>query len=76
MSLALVGLLLAIGAVSCGESDFEAVVLNSNLFGGSRSDAAEGSPYWWMSKGNLKAFFFYFFSFCHTNRGKKITKDV
>lgn len=71
MSLALVGLLLAIGAVSCGESDFEAVVLNSNLFGGSRSDAAEGSPYWWMSKGNLKAFFFLFlFILPHKQRKK------
>lgn len=47
VSLALVGLFVV--SASCAESDFEAVVLNSNLFG---EQPAENSPYWWMSKGS------------------------
>lgn len=49
VSLALVGLFVV--SVNCAESDFEAVVLNSNLFGGGEQQAAD-SPYWWMSKGS------------------------
>lgn len=48
VSLALVGLFVV--SVNCAESDFEAVVLNSNLFGGEQQPA--DSPYWWMSKGS------------------------
>lgn len=48
VSLALVGLFVV--SVNCAESDFEAVVLNSNLFGGEQQ--AADSPYWWMSKGS------------------------
>lgn len=47
VSVALVGLLLV--GVQCGESDFDAVVLNSNLFG---DQPADNSQYWWMSKGS------------------------
>lgn len=47
ISLALFGLLFA-GAY-CGENDFDAVVLNSNLFG---DQPADNSQYWWMSKGS------------------------
>lgn len=47
VSLALIGLLF-VGA-HCGESDFDAVVLNSNLFG---NQPAENSQFWWMSKGS------------------------
>lgn len=47
VSLALMGLLLV--GVHCGESDFDAVVLNSNLFG---DQPADNSQYWWMSKGS------------------------
>lgn len=47
VSLALFGLLF-VGAY-CGESDFDAVVLNSNLFG---DQPADNSQYWWMSKGS------------------------
>lgn len=50
ISLAIVGLFFV--SAQCAESDFEAVVLNSNLFGGSRSDLPADSPYWWMSKGS------------------------
>lgn len=51
ISLAITGLLFVVGA-NCGEKDFDAVVLNSNLFGGTKSDLPEDSPYWWMSKGS------------------------
>lgn len=47
VSLALIGLLFV--GVQCGESDFDAVVLNSNLFG---DQPADNSQYWWMSKGS------------------------
>jgi len=49
LSLALFGLL-AVTASCSDESNFEAVVLNSNLFGDQKP--AEDSPYWWMSKGS------------------------
>lgn len=45
---ALVGLLF-VGA-NCGESDFNAVVLNSNLFG--EQPAEQNGQFWWMSKGS------------------------
>lgn len=47
VSVALIGLLFV--GVQCGESDFDAVVLNSNLFG---DQPADNSQYWWMSKGS------------------------
>lgn len=47
VSVALIGLLFV--GVHCGESDFDAVVLNSNLFG---DQPADNSQYWWMSKGS------------------------
>lgn len=50
ISLAFVGLFFV--CAQSAESDFEAVVLNSNLFGGSRSDLSPEHPYWWMSKGS------------------------
>lgn len=46
--IALAGLFLV--GVNCGESDFDAVVLNSNLFG--EQPAENNGQFWWMSKGS------------------------
>lgn len=47
--IALAGLFL-VGVANCAESDFEAVVLNSNLFG--EQPAENNGQFWWMSKGS------------------------
>lgn len=54
MIFALAGLLVVIGAVNCGENSFDAVVLNSNLFGNAKGEAP-GSELWWMSKGKIES---------------------